>query len=150
CFGMRVLGLARQPRIAGDDFEVIHNREQMPELLAESDFVIVAVPLTPETERMFGAAELNRMKPTAYLIDVSGRPALYDLAVLESALRIKQIAGAGLQIVPPDESPLWDLENLLISFHRATSRQEVDRCFELFADNLNRFRRGEPLRGLVD
>ena len=150
CFDMRVLGMARRPRRADSDIDMVFTREQMPELLSQCDFVVVAVPLTPETYGLIGTAEIAFMRPTAYLIDVSGRPALYDLAALESALRDKRIAGANLQIVPPDDSPLWDLDNLLLSFHRTTSRQEVARCFALFAANLRRFRAGAPLMGLVD
>jgi len=149
CFGMRVLGLSRQST-QGEGFDELLSRERLPELLERADFVVVAVPLTSETIGLIGKAELNRMKPSAYLIDISGRPAIYDLPSLESCLKERRIAGAALQIVPPDESPLWELDNLLISFHRTTSPQEVDRCFELFADNLGRFQRGENLRGLVD
>jgi phosphoglycerate dehydrogenase-like enzyme len=148
-FGMRVLGGARQAR-QSSEFDEILSAERLPELLGRSDFVIVAAPLTSETVGMIGEAALERMKPSAYLVDISGRPALYDLGALESALQQKRIAGAALQIVPPDSSSLWDLDNLLISFHRTTSPQEVDRCFDLFAQNLSRFRLGQPLRGLVD
>jgi phosphoglycerate dehydrogenase-like enzyme len=150
CFRMRVIGLARNRRAPDEDIEEVFTPDRLPELLAQSDFVVITVPLTPMTVGMIGRAQLEQMKETAYLIDVSGRPALYDLEALEEALRQGRIAGAGLQIVPPDDSPLWELENLLLSFHRATSRQEYDRCFELFADNLRRYRTGEPLRGVVD
>lgn len=150
CFGMRVLGLARRPRACPPDVDALFLPEQLPQLLAAADFVVVTVPLTPATTGMIGAAELGQMKTTAYLIDVSGRPALYDLNALENALQQRQIAGANLQIVPPDDSPLWNLDSLLLSFHRATSRQEVDRCFGLFCENLRRYRADEPLLGLVD
>jgi phosphoglycerate dehydrogenase-like enzyme len=150
CFDMRVLGMTRRARSTEADIEAVFTRDQMPELLAQSDFVVVAVPLTAETVGMIGPAEIGCMKPTAYLIDISGRPVLYDLTALESALRRSRIAGANLQIVPSDDSPLWELDNLLISFHRTTSRQEVARCFELFAENVRRFRAGAPLLGLVD
>lgn len=148
-FGMRVLGGARQAR-QRDEFDEILSADRLSELFDRSDFVIVAVPSTPETVEMIGEVALRRMKPSAYLVDISGRPALYDLVALESALQQKRIAGAALQIVPADNSSLWDLDNLFISFHRTTSPQEVDRCFDLFADNLSRFHLGEPLRGLVD
>lgn len=150
CFGMRVSGLARHGLLGDPDFDEVLPRPQLPRLLERSDFVIVAVPLTPETQQMIGAEELARMRPSAYLIDVSGRPALYHLDALEASLRSASIAGAALQIVPEEGSSLWDLERLLIAFHRTTSPQEVERCFQLFADNLNRARRGEILRGLVN
>jgi phosphoglycerate dehydrogenase-like enzyme len=138
CFGMTVVGVSRR------------SRAELPKLLAESDFVIVAVPLTEQTCGMIGAAQLAAMKPTAYLIDVSGRPAIYDLDALQTALRAQQIAGASLQIVPAPDSALWDLENLLISHHRVVSREHFDRGIEAFCDNLRRYRAGQPLVGLVD
>lgn len=150
-FGMRVIGTARQARSGAPLYldELLPHAE-LPTVLGRADFVIVCVPLTAQTEGLIGAPEVGRMKPSAYLIDVSGRPTIYDLDAVQTALRQGSIAGAALQIVPPDDSSLWDIDNLLISLHRSTSRQEVDRCLELFADNLNRFRCGEPLRGLVD
>lgn len=150
CLGMRVLGTARRPRADLAGCDAVYTRDGLPAMLAESDFVVVAVPLTGETIGMIGLAEMRAMKRTSYLIDVSGRPAIYDLDSLETALRAGIIAGANVQMVPPPQSPLWDLDNLLISFHRTTSRQEVDRCYELFADNIRRFHAGMPLRGLVD
>lgn len=150
CFGMQVFGSARRPRERDAEIDRFFPLAHLPDMLSASDFVIVATPLTPETQGLIGSAELARMQPTAYLIDVSGRPALYDLTALEQALRAGRIAGASLQMVPSEGSPFWELENVLLSFHRATSPQEVTRCFELFAANLRRFRAHEPLLGLVD
>lgn len=150
CFGMHVIGLARTPRVLIPEVDALWTGERLHELMAAVDFVVVAVPLTPATKGMIDEAALRQMKPTGYLIDISGRPALYDLEALTSLLKQGAIAGAGLQVVPSETSPLWDLDNLLISFHRTTSRQEVSRCFELFYDNVRRFQHGEPLRGLVD
>ena len=99
---------------------------------------------------MIGETELRAMKKTAYLVDVSGRSVLYDLDALIRALREGWIAGASLQMEPPPDSPLWDLDNLLISFHRATSQEQYDRFIELFCENLRRYRQGQPLLGLVD
>lgn len=149
-FGMHVLGLARHPRAAGDETDRILTPPQLYELLAASDFVVVAVPLTAETRSLIGEPELHAMKKTAYLIDVSGRPAVYDLEALTSALRQGTIAGANLQIVPPPDSPLWDLDRLLISAHRIVSREQYDRCLNMFCDNLRRYVEGRPLLGLVD
>ncbi len=149
-FGMRVLGISRNPRAASDDVDRVLTRQQTPQLLAESDFVIVAVPLTPGTEKLIGEKELRAMKKTAYLVDVSGRPAVYDLDALVRVLKEGAIAGANLQMIPPEGSPLWDLERLLISAHRIVSHEQYDRCVEMFCENLKRFRDGRPLLGLVD
>ena len=150
-FGMRVIALRRSD--AGDHPHVdeMLTPDALPRLLRESDYVAVAVPNTPETRGLIGAAELALMKPSAYLIDVSGRDVIYDLDALADALREGRLAGASLQIAPPpDDSPLWDIDTFHLSFHRATSSEEERRWLDLFAENLRRFRAGEPLLSLVD
>ena len=146
-FEMRVIGLARRPRPCPDGVDQIL---PLPALLAASDFVVVTVPLTPETKGLIGEAQLRAMKPGAYLVDISGRPAVYDLTALERALRERWIAGANLQLVPAADSPLWGLENLLLSFHRVVSGEQYDQCVEAFCENLRLYRAGKPLLGLVD
>jgi phosphoglycerate dehydrogenase-like enzyme len=150
CFGMRVIGLARRPRPCPPYVDELLPSERLHELLAVSDFVAVAVPITPQTRGMIGPAELRAMKPRAYLIDVSGRPALYDQEALVEALREKRIAGAALQVQPPSDSPLWELDNLLISWHRIGSEELMGRIVELFCENLRRYVRNESLLGSVD
>ena len=100
-FGMRVIALRRSD--AGDHPHVdeMLNRDDLPRLLSESDYLAVAVPNTPETQQFIGAPELALMKPSAYLIDVSGRDVIYDLDALAAALRDGRLAGASLQISPP-------------------------------------------------
>ena len=150
-FGMRVIALRRSD--AGDHPHVdeMLTPDSLPRLLRESDYVAVAVPNTPETRGLIGAAELALMKPSAYLIDVSGRDVIYDLDALAVALREGRLAGASLQIAPPpDDSPLWDIDTFHLSFHRATSSEEERRWLDLFAENLRRFQAGEPLLSLVD
>jgi phosphoglycerate dehydrogenase-like enzyme len=150
CFGMRVLALSRQARTHAELVDEWFTPEQIASLLAASDYVIVALPLTDQTRGMIGTRQLSSMKKSAYLIDVSGRPALYDLDALQKSLRARQIAGASLQMVPPPDSPLWGLDNLLLSYHRIVSREHFDRCIEMFCENLQRYRAGKPLLGLVD
>jgi phosphoglycerate dehydrogenase-like enzyme len=150
CFDMQAIGLARRPRTCPPYLDEVLLPDQLPYLLTASDFVVVAVPNTPETQGLIGETELRAMKQTAYLIDVSGRPVLYDLDALARALQEKWIAGASLQVQPPPDSPLWDVDNLLISFHRATSYEQYDRFIDLFCENVNRYRQGQPLLGLVD
>lgn len=150
-FGMRVIALRRSDSGEHPHVDEMLHRDQLPRLLRESDFVAVAVPNTPETQQLIGAAELALMKPSAYLIDVSGRDAIYDLDALADALRGGRLAGASLQISPPpDDSPLWDIDTFHLSFHRATSTEEERRWLDLFTDNLRRFQAGEPLLSLVD
>lgn len=150
CFGMRVIGVSRTARSAAFPADCVVTRDQLSRVLQESDYALVCVPLTAETTGLIGEHEISQMRSSAYLIDVSGRPALYDLHALEAALRSRRLAGANLQYVPQDDSSLWSLDNLLLAFHRTTSRQEITRCYELLAINAARFQNGEPLSGTVD
>lgn len=150
CFNMRIYGITRTKKAQASSVAEIVEPTRMHEILSIADFVIVCVPATPLTEGIIGRRELEFMKKSAYLIDVSGRTSVYDMDALIDALRTRGIAGAHLQIEPDKDSPLWDLDNLLISFHRVVSRQTYDLAIERFCENLCRYRAGEPLLGLVD
>ena len=126
----------------------------LDDLLAESDFVAICVPHTPETERLVGAAQLRRMKPSAILINVT-RGIIVDLQALTEALQAGTIAGAGLDVFEveplPDDHPLWGMENVIITPHRAgVSAKTGQRRWEVFTDNLRRFLAGDPLENVVD
>ena len=150
-FGMRVMAMARTRRTPPPTVDRLLGPAQMDELLAGSDFVVLSLPLTPETRGAIGERELGMMKDSACFIDVSGRPALYDLEAVRRALVGGSIAGAALQLeVPAPDSALWEVENLLMSFHRVVTREEYQRCVELFCENLRRYCQGQPLLGLVD
>lgn len=129
-------------------------REALLDLLSRSDAVMIACPKTPETVGLIGAAELAVMKPGAYLVSVT-RGGIVDEAALAEALREGRLAGAGLDVFEkeplPPESPLWDLENVILTPHVAgTSQHRPRRVFEFFRDNLRRFVSGEPLVNVVD
>ncbi|MGC9399891.1 MAG: D-2-hydroxyacid dehydrogenase [Anaerolineae bacterium] len=153
-FGMRVIGVRRDPTEAAAGVDVLHGPAQLDALLPEADVVVVTAPLTEETRHMIDAQALRRMKPTAYLINI-GRGGMLDERALVRALREGEIAAAGLDVfetepLPPD-SPLWELDNVLITPHYAGSTPHyVERFMDIFLDNLRRFREGEPLRNLVD
>ena len=166
-FGMRVLALRRSTDRAkhgyavegtGDPAGAIPERFYSPdalhEMLSECDYVVVTLPLTPETTHFIGPAELRVLKPTAYLVNIS-RGAVIDEQALVQALRDGSIAGAGLDVFEqeplPSESPLWDLENVLISPHVAGFTPHYnERATALFAQNLHRYLTGEPLLNKVD
>ncbi|HZJ44185.1 MAG TPA: D-2-hydroxyacid dehydrogenase [Pyrinomonadaceae bacterium] len=151
CFGMKVLALTRQTQHELEYVDEWFKPEGLSSLLSLSDFVILAVPNTPSTRGMIGARELSLMKQSAYFIDVSGRPALYDLDAITEALDRKLIAGASLQLpLPPSDSNLWNYENLVICLHRIVSREETDRVLGLFCENLQFYQRGLPLIGVVN
>jgi phosphoglycerate dehydrogenase-like enzyme len=127
---------------------------KLHELLARSDVVVMAAPLTGATERMLGAAELQAMKPSAYLINV-GRGATVDERALAAALRERRLAGAAVDVFaeepPPAGHPLYALDNVIVSPHVSGFLPSYDdRCTDLFAENLRRFMSGAPLLNLVD
>jgi phosphoglycerate dehydrogenase-like enzyme len=166
-FRMRILALRRSAGLVergysevdtGDPQGMIPDRFYSPEalhdMLAECDYVVLALPSTPATHHFIGEAELRAMKPTAYLVNIA-RGALVDEAALVRALREGWIAGAGLDVFEkeplPAESPLWNLDNVLISPHVAGDTPCYDeRAVELFAENLARYLAGQPLLNLVD
>ena len=156
--GMRVLGTARRPRRRVDSVDEVFAADRLPELLSRSDFVVLAVPLTRETRGLMGRSRFRSMRPSAYFIDSSGRPPLLDYAALEQALEEEWIAGACLQPsgrhpkveMPQEDSRFWSHPNLVVTPCRGTSREQEEAVLDLFFRNLRRFRRGEPLEGLVD
>jgi len=153
CFEMQVIGMTRQAHDLSHYVDELLLPDQLPKLLSESDFVVVCVPITPETEGLIGETELRQMKETAYLIDISGRDRLYDYQAVARALREGWIAGADLDLqgteLAPD-SPLWDLDNVIISRSVANSVENYALCTERFIENLRRYQDGRPLLGLVD
>ncbi len=123
-------------------------------MLRECDFVVVAIPLTPATRNMFGAAEFAAMKSSAYFIDLS-RGGIVDHAALKEALDKKVISGAAVDVYPeeplPATSPLWKVPNLLVSPHvGGVSPHYNNRAVDLFCTNLNRFLENAPLFNRFD
>ena len=128
--------------------------EALPELLGEADFVVLAAPLTPETENMIDGRALEAMKPGAWLINVA-RGRLVDERALLAALRDGRIGGAVLDTFREEPlsptSPFYDLPNVIVTPHTSWSSGRVlDRSVELFCDNLRRYAAGEPLLNVVD
>ncbi|HWQ28882.1 MAG TPA: D-2-hydroxyacid dehydrogenase, partial [Dehalococcoidia bacterium] len=154
-FGMRVLGMRRSATRREEREKVtVLPPGDLPFLLAESDYAVLAVPLTPETTKLIGPAQLASMKPGAILINVA-RGEVVDEAALVRALQEGPIGGAALDVferepLPPD-SPLWGMPNVLVSPHvSGSSAHYDDLAADIFADNLRRYLAGEPLRNRVD
>lgn len=156
--GMEVVAVRRSARGAGGEGDAWVSRVEPPQRLKEvlsiSDVVVLAVPLVEETRGLIGAEELAAMKPTAYLINVS-RGAVVDEEALLEALKKGTIAGAASDVFSqeplPPESPLWDAPNFLITPHVAGSSQHYwPRIFDLFCENLQRWRQGLPLKNEVN
>jgi glyoxylate reductase len=152
-FDMRVLYHNRQRRPAA---EAAWGVEYVPrdELLATSDYVMLTVPLTPETHRLIGRAELARMKPTAILINVA-RGAVVDTAALTEALTARTIFAAALDVTDPEplprEHPLLRLDNVIIAPHLGSATEQTrQRMAEISVENLLAGLSGRPLSFRVD
>ena len=122
-------------------------------LLAESDYVVIACPLTPLTKGMIGSNELAKMKLSAFIINIA-RGAIIDESALINSLQQKQITGAGLDVFSTEpldkDSPLFELDNIFLSPHISGNFQEYQKDVVLqFADNLNRFMVGKALKNRV-
>ncbi|MBX5449129.1 D-2-hydroxyacid dehydrogenase [Thermogemmatispora sp.] len=155
-FGMRVLGVRRSARGGEQDQDVerYYAFSQLREMLPLCDYVVIATPLTPETEHLIGEPELRAMRRTAYLVNVA-RGRVIDEQALIRALREGWIAGAGLDVTEieplPQESPLYSLPNVILTPHiSGESVHYGARLASLFVENLQRYRRGEALRNRYD
>jgi len=152
--GMRVAGIARRPRDSDPDFHAIYANDELLAHLGHADYVVVAAPLTPDTEGMLGTAEFRAMRRTARLINIGRGPIVRTDALVE-ALEQGRIAGAGLDVFEqeplPSDHPLWDFDNVLVSAHMAGDfvgwREALT---EQFLTNFQRWRRGEDLHNIVD
>lgn len=155
-FGMHVLGTSRTVHSDEADLDVdqIYPLERLHDMLHQCDYVVLAVPLTAQTERLIGEAELRAMQPHTYLVNVA-RGQIIDEKVLIRALKEGWIAGAGLDVVEeeplPPESPLFSMPNVILTPHISGVSVRYDkRLTELFADNLQRYRSNMSLRNLYD
>ncbi|HEU4806651.1 MAG TPA: D-2-hydroxyacid dehydrogenase [Homoserinimonas sp.] len=152
--GMRVSGVGRTDREGDPDFGVVHASHRLASVVADSDYVVLIAPLTDATRNMVDGEVLAAMKPTARLINV-GRGELVDDGALVDALQAGTIAGAALDVFSteplPVDSPLWGLENVLISAHLSGDAVGwLERLSALFAENARRYLAGDPLLNVVD
>jgi phosphoglycerate dehydrogenase-like enzyme len=143
---------------AGDREAELASRLYPPQAIgsmaSECDFLVVVAPLTPATRGLVNEKVLKKLKPSAFLIDLS-RGGVVDQAALIEALNAGRLAGAALDVYPveplPDTSPLWGMPNLILSPHVAgASPKYLERATELFAENLRRYVVNEPLLNLYD
>jgi len=150
-FGMTVVGVTRSGRRVREA-SAVYRVDAMRRALARADFVVVTVPLTPETRGLVGAAELGAMKPSAWFINIA-RGQIVDEAALVTALTERRIGGAILDVFEreplPPEHPLWGLDNAVITPH-ISGPSTPDEIAPIFNDNLRRYLSGRPLRHVVD
>lgn len=132
----------------------LYKPEQLHEMLAVCDFVVVALPLTEKTAGLFTLEEFKAMKPTAYFFNIA-RGAIVREADLAKALQLGIIKGAGLDVFEaeplPADSPLWSMDNVIITPHLAAiSPCYLDRAVKLFVDNLTRYTQNREMFNIVD
>lgn len=153
-FGMHVMGVDARRRDAPPGVLKLDGPDALDALLPLADFVVLTVPHTPATEGFMHRARFQRMKRSAFFINI-GRGRTTRLDDLVDALRAGEIAGAGLDVfeqepLPPDH-PLWTMPGVLITPHTAGHGPYLDeRRFEIILDNARRFLAEQPLRNLVD
>lgn len=136
------------------DVDKLYPIAQLHDMLRQSDYVVLAVPLTRETEKLIGEPELRAMRPHTYLVNIA-RGRVIDEKALIRALKEGWIAGAGLDVTEeeplPANSPLYDMSNVILTPHISGVSIHYDkRLTDIFADNLQRYRTGQPLRNLYD
>lgn len=154
--GMKIVALRRRPELSAKDpiVEKFYSIEQRAEMMAVSDYVVAAAPLTEETRGIIGEKELSAMKSSAVIINVGRGPVISEPALIR-ILRENRIRGAALDVFDqeplPEGHPFWKLENVLLSPHCADHTATwLEEAMELFVTNFERFMKGEPLENVVD
>ena len=156
-FGMRIVGLKRDPSNRHDDgvtVDELLGLDALDDVLPRADHVCVTVPLTRETHRLIDVRRIARLRAGAYLYNIS-RGAVIDEPALVDALRAGKLAGAGLDVFEeeplPATSPLWEMENVILTPHvSGMTPLYYQRTAALFAENLDRFLSGQPLENRFD
>ena len=153
-FGMQILAVDPDTEQRIDPVRRLMPPDRLDEMLPECDYVVIAAPHTPATEKMFRTPQFERMRETACLINI-GRGAIVDLAELTEALQRGEIGGAALDVFEieplPQDHPLWDMPNVIITPHVAGASPRIaERHLEVLKDNVDRFVRGQPLRNIAD
>ncbi len=146
-FGLRVIGIKRNPLTGGEAADSVHGLTDLKTMLPQADFVVLTCPLNAETEKVIDADAFSRMKQSAYLVNVARGRCVDEIALIK-VLQDQIIAGAALDVTVeeplPATSPLWGLSNVLITPHTAGETQQYeDTVLDMLVENLNRLWRGE-------
>ncbi|NCQ23352.1 MAG: D-2-hydroxyacid dehydrogenase [Rhodobacteraceae bacterium CG17_big_fil_post_rev_8_21_14_2_50_63_15] len=152
-FGLRVIGTRARPQPM-ENVDEVHGAGALPDLWGRADIVVLSMPLLPQTRGLVNARALVAMKPDAILVDVS-RGGVLDGAALVNAMRAGRLRGAALDVFEteplPSDSPLWGLDNVILSPHCSAVYEDwAMQSFELFLENLARWRAGKSLQNVVD
>ena len=156
-FDMNVLGTARRAPVLGTFQGSFYAADGIRKMLRAADFVVLAIPSTPETKAFLQHELLQAFKPGAWLIDVSSRPALFDYPALRRAIESGHLGGLMLQPCGPNspgaplpDDPFWQCENVIVCPSRGVSTEQEAQSVALFAENLLRLESGQSMRGVVD
>jgi phosphoglycerate dehydrogenase-like enzyme len=151
--GMHTLGIRARPKpmLSLDE---VHGPDALLALIGRADFIVCCVPLLPTTRGLLGEAAFAAMKPSAVLIDISRGGVVEEKALL-AALNIGRIKGAALDVFAteplPTGHPLWSYDNVAVTPHCAAVYEGWDiKSVRMFADNLARYRKGEPLENVIN
>ncbi len=152
-FGIHVIGVRRRPAGIEDGVDEWMHTDQLAEALPRADWLVITAPLTPDTHHIINAEALSLLPQGAHIINIA-RGAIIDEPAMIKALQSGHLGGAYLDVFEeeplPESSPLWDMENVIISPHNsAPSSGNDDRVQEIFAEELERWYRGEPLVRVV-
>jgi D-3-phosphoglycerate dehydrogenase len=153
-FGMYVVSVDPYLKGAPDTVDELLPMDRLADAMSRADVVMIACPLTAETRHLISAENLAVMKPTAYFINVARGP-IHNEPDLIEVMKAGKIAGAGLDVTEVEplskESPLWDIENVIITPHVAGgSQHRLRRITEFFCENLKRYVNGESLQNVVN
>ena len=153
--GLKVLGTSRYKRTDTPiGVDKMFDKDDISELLSTSDFIVIAVPNTKETQGIVNKSLLSQMKKTSYLIDISGRLTVFNYPDLQQAIEENWIAGVSLQPsghdpdleMPPINSDFWKRDNVIVTTCRVTPND----ASKMFLDNLMEFQKGTPMEGIVN
>ncbi|ELZ27520.1 D-isomer specific 2-hydroxyacid dehydrogenase NAD-binding protein [Halosimplex carlsbadense 2-9-1] len=145
--GSEVVGTKRDTGTCPDAIDAVYPPDRLHTVLGQSDYLVLACPLTDETEQLIGETELSSMHNDAVLVNVA-RGEVVDQEALVSALKEGYLGGAALDVTAPEplpgESPLWDMDDVVITPHMAGGSPEfARRCADVFVSNFQRYREGE-------
>ncbi len=151
--GVRLIGVRRAPQ-ARDEFEQIVHIDELDSVLPRAEILVIAVPGTPDTDRLIDARRLALLPRGSFVVNMS-RGSTLDEEALIAALQNRHLGGAHLDVTEREplqpESPLWDMPNVFLSYHNAWYTEETERrVLEIFLENAERLRTHRPLQHVVD
>ena len=153
-FGLNIRAIDKEAVDPSEAVKTIESTASLNELLSWSDILCICCPLTKETEKLINQQTLNQLKKGAYLINVTRGEIIDEDALIES-LKSGRLKGAGLDVTPreplPEDSELWSLPNVILTPHTAgASQYRASRNLDRFISNIGKFRKNQPLEGLIN